>query len=319
MRVEGERVRVHYGEVGAWNDVAAAAGYQVRFEQDWVEVSYAGAPFHLFAVRAAGPGGAESYYASGFDQSSNFVLKELTDISDELWARVKIVHEAGSIRAIRTEEWALDSMTMRVHVALENISDSNLNGLTLLFAYESDQENNDPSREDKSANDVKDLDDNGLPDWVESVGIQWGWTTGIGVCDEADVELGHFSDWGGVQDADEPLSDEDGVAEDWAMGIRVRFDQEVEPGGIVDTVFLVVADPTQEGAQAAYLEAREICGGAPIPEDTGQDSGDVVSKDERSGCAGCSSLDPSGVGFSALFCFVFLRKRRASGQASRVG
>jgi hypothetical protein len=72
----------------------------------------------------------------------------------------------------RQEEWLRDSRVLRVRLAFEHSLDLEnkeaLEDLRFLFAYESDPENyGDEGREDRSANDVQDLDGDGAPDWVE--------------------------------------------------------------------------------------------------------------------------------------------------------
>ena len=310
--LEGERTRIHYGDLGCWNDPSAEAGYQVRFVDDWVEVSYAGAPYFLFAIayeqggetihryivsslapEASSPG---SPPPSEWEETGDIVLEDADYSATGEWATAHLVHKDGDLRIDRIETWEMDSLVIHVQLNFSNLGDEPLTNLMFLYAFESDPENNSAADHmDQSSNDVKDLDGDGLNDWVESAGITLGYSTGIGVCQEDGVDLGHFGEWGGVRHADVTLLDENGEAKDWAMGLRTFFDGDLLPGDSYETDFLVVAGTTPEDTRTNYLDHMNLCEQGEDTSTHHQDDnlGFIDSDDE--GCQGCAGYPHSTV------------------------
>jgi hypothetical protein len=256
---EGDFLRIYYGDLGFWNDPIADAGFQARFLDDWIEISNAGAPYHLLAVGGMQGTTPIHGFINGWEHAGNLSLLETDHESPEGWVRIRFRHGIGGLEIDRIEEWERSARILRVRLSFENVGTEPIEDLRFLYAFESDPENNPIYDEDKSANDVLDLDGDGVMDFVESAGIVIGLSTGIGACAQTGVELGHFGEWGGVSHADEPLLDENGRPDDWAMGLRTHFAEPLLPGEHVEAVFLISTGATPEESRNRYKSARVLC------------------------------------------------------------
>ncbi len=262
--MEGDVLQVHYNEYGLWNDNEQAKGLQVLHEDVWVDYTWPGSPFAAWQLAWEDGGSApELYFATAIGPDTNTAISEPDVTSAEGWLSIAYEYEAGDLAVRKTEAWALDGKTMLIHFLAHNARERSVTDLRLLYSVDPDQDDSLGTAE--TANELIDVDGDGLGDLVLAVGPVSGYTMAIGSCSAADV--GVNAQWNSSHDVDVELADPLGARSDVAIGIRIGSDAELAGGESLGLSFLVVLADTPSEAVTQFEDQLALCTSCDADED----------------------------------------------------
>jgi uncharacterized protein (TIGR03382 family) len=257
-RVEGTRIRIHYGDQGTWNDRGASAGFQAYQGDRWVEWTWWGAPFAMWRLGWDDGGSSpEDWYGNANTQQMNAEILRFDDLSNDTHRVARHHFRTGYVQMRKTEAWLRDGSVLLTHIYVDNTDNRTLRDLRFLFAVDPDPDTSSGTA--NTNNDVIDTSADGRGDTAVSVGPNSGHAMAFRACAPARSELGHFGGWTGPGRIDQQLFDRDGAAGDEAMGIRVTADEPVPPGRSAVLTFLVGVGDTLDDALDHLDAAASLC------------------------------------------------------------
>ena len=288
--LQGDYVRISYTTDGNWN--VNGAGFEARADpaDPFIDLTAGGDPWHHLTLE---------YLFDGAPLHARSNSSELT--SAQYWwntseSDLSTASQLASLHTVEPlvlnlaihESWAVDDTVVQVRVVVENTGVLEVSDLRFVYAVDPDIDADpaDPALDHPliTVNDTLDLDGDGLLDWVQSSGLDSGWTLGFGACDPASQDLGHDSF---QTDPDAAIWDEEGFAGDMTM--HWRHTEPLIPVGAVQVFeFLVVFETDPVAAQSAYLSAiGSLCSECDA-------DGDLYA-DVACGGNDCDDSDPSAL------------------------
>ncbi|MEL6345497.1 MAG: hypothetical protein AAFV53_20480, partial [Myxococcota bacterium] len=214
----GDYIEINYNDFGTWNRSSISEGLLIAdSDGTFLDVTYPGSPWSLLAVEYDIDTTGYTYYGSSYSEVATYTVNDESDLSDGTTLTSAYDLTAGDLNVIKTETWEEDDTIVSIEFQITNDGVDTLENVRVFYAFDPDQDY-DSDGVYTTYNDVTDTDGDGDNDWGSSEGTSSGITVGFGACDDDAQEIGHFSGWSTVADADTTLSDDDGVSGDSALG-----------------------------------------------------------------------------------------------------
>ena len=269
--LEGDALRVYYDDVGAWFSETDQACAQALLGGSWIEFAWWGSPFQRFQLVWSEGGASHAAVASSYGVDDITLVSE-SDASTA--TELVAVHEytQGSLSIVKTESWDVTGATMLIHFEVTNDGADDVTGLTTIFEFDPDQDQDEFGNEGgpttgstltdptyATLNDVQDPDGDGVSEWVQSVGEESGNATGFLACDPANSTLGHYEEWPWEDGERMTLVDHDGASGDESMVLQVTEPRTIAAGQTVVTSLLVAFAETEADALANAQALAGTC------------------------------------------------------------
>ena len=261
--LQGDQVRIYYGDGGLWNDpdtgVEAGLQFYDTGQARWMDITWPGTPWSAVFI---------GYTQGGTDHTSlnsatepDWSVDEATDtaVGDRLIALHRFT--TGDLQIDRMESLHTGGQAIWTQWTLTNTGTAAISNLRLTQSIDPDPDSSAlVNPQPLTHNDTLDLDLDGLDDWVQSEGVTTGVSVGFGACDAGAQDLGHHASNTFLEDPDLTLTDEGGTLQDYTMNIRHTLTA-LAPGASVTFSTVTAMGHTATGAQNAYLDAMpEACG-----------------------------------------------------------
>ena len=273
--LEGDVLRVYYDDNGNWISETDGACVQALLDSEWTEFAWWGSPFQRFQLVWTEAGESHVAVADADDDDDITVVSE-ADASTST-ERVSVYgYTQGSVSIVKTESWDVTSAVMLVHFEVTNDGLDDITDLTLVWEFDPDQDQTadgdgfapgtssvtitEPTYD--TNNDVQDPDGDGVFEWVQSVGAESGFATGLLACAPGSSTVGHYDSWASDPGEITALTDDDGEPGDNSMVLQHVESRTIGAGETVVTSLLVSFAETEADALAnaqALVDACETC------------------------------------------------------------
>ncbi len=295
----GSGLEIAYGADGLAYDPTLEGGIRALLGEtpDWYDFTwYAGAsttiePFLASSFSYERDG--EPYEFAGYIQGSSgsayavdWTTVSAEDLSGDGLVGVTHVWEMGDLVVTKTETWEEDGYAARVHFAVTNTSDEDLERFAYLHLIDP-ADTSATLNSTNTRNDLQDIDGDGVLEYAQAQGRATttranDHTLALGLCDPAAEEVNFKS---GVEVlVSEALDvgfdgDTDGASSDQQI-VYLHEEETLEAGATVLFAFILAAGASDADALAAFTDARPGCWDLDADGELGVDFGGGDCDDE---------------------------------------
>ena len=139
--VSGTSMRVYYDSNGYWNDSGVGSGLQYNHSSasGWVDYSYPGTPYQMFAVEYDQSAVAYQAYATSYSYGTNMTVVSESDDSTAADAVSTYEYSYNDLGLVKTETWDLAGGTMLVELELRNNGTTPMNNIRAISEVARDE------------------------------------------------------------------------------------------------------------------------------------------------------------------------------------
>jgi MYXO-CTERM domain-containing protein len=247
MALDGTYIDVWYGSNGIWNDYGYGKGLQITNGARVADVTYPGSPWQQISWEYTYS--SVAYSASGNIGTATWTTSTASNLSSGTQNKAYHVYSDGRVKVEKTDTWEDGNKYILVQFVVTNTTSSSISSFRLAHGMDPDQDVATYSNY-TTYNDRKDLNSDGVIDWVSSIGASSNWSVGYGVCDSSKQTVGHTAGW--ESDADlSTMTDYNGSSGDYAMHIK-HSEGTIAAGASATFTFIFAWDTSESGAQTIY-------------------------------------------------------------------